>query len=267
MLEFSDEVAPHQIDFEAFGVGARVCSNSLEVLAQIGPLMPPGWRSFPSEDSTPRLGILIEEDGTHSVYREGVRLSQDQGLKLSLMLFEGVLRDYVALNSPDKTFIHAGAVAHGGRATIFPGQTFSGKSTLTAAMVRAGATYLSDEFAVLDEDGLVHPYPKALSLRSEAGTSQVDTHARDLGGVVAEEPLPLGLTVMTSYRAGAAWRPSRLSPGQGALMVLSYAVQARTRPEATMRAINRALEDAPILWGERGEADDLAGELLGRVPA
>lgn len=267
MLKFTDEVAPHQIAFEAFGVAARVCSNSREVLAQVEPLMPPGWRSLPSENSTPRLGILIEENGTHSIYREGTRVSQDQGLKLSLMVFEGLLRGYVALNSPDKTFIHAGAVARGGHAIVFPGQSFSGKTTLTAAMVCSGATYLSDEFAVLDEAGLVHPYPKALSLRSEASTSQVDTHAAELGGVVAEEPLPLGLAVLTSYHAGAEWRPRRLSPGQGALMVLAHAVQARSRPQAAMRAIARALEPALILTGERGEADDLADELLGGVHA
>jgi hypothetical protein len=265
MLNFTDEVAPHQIAFEAFGVAARVCSNSREVLAQVEPLMPPGWRPCSSEAASGRMGILLEENGTYSIYKGTVRVSQGQGLKLSLVLLEGQLRGHVALNSPDKTFMHAGAVARGGHAIIFPGQSFSGKTTLTAAMLRAGATYLSDEFAVLDESGRVHPYPKRLSLRSEGGTSQVDTHAHELGGEVAEEPLPLGLAVLTSYSAGAEWRPRRLSSGHGALMLLGHAVQARTRPQATMKAITRALEPALILSSERGEADDLAEELLGGV--
>lgn len=213
------------------------------------------------------MGILLEEDGTYSVYKGSGRLSVGQGLKLSLVVLEGQLRAHVALNSHDKTFIHAGAVARGGHAIIFPGQSFSGKTTLTAAMVRAGAMYLSDEFAVLDENGRVHPFATRLSLRSEAGTSQVDTHAYELGGEVADEPLPAGLAVLTSYSAGAEWRPRRLSLGHGALMLLGHAVQARTRPQATMQAIKRALEPALILSGERGEADDLAEELLGRVPA
>jgi hypothetical protein len=267
MLEFTDETAPHQIAFEAFGATARVCSNSRGLLAQVEPLMPPQWQPCPSEEASESLGILLEEDGTYSVYRGSTRVIQGQGLKLSFIVLEGQLRGFVALNSPDKTFIHAGAVAHGDRATIFPGQSFSGKTTLVAAMVRAGARYLSDEFAVLDDGGLVHPYPKPLSLRSEDGTSQEDHHADQLGGVVAEEPLPLGLAVLTSYRAGAEWRPKRLSPGQGALMVLAHAVPARTRPQAAMRAITRALENAGTLVGERGEADDLADELLERVPA
>ena len=108
----------------------------------------------------------------------------------------------------------------------------------------------------------------ALSLRSEAGTSQVDTHAHELGGEVAEEPLPLGLAVLTSYSAGGRVAPDDgFRSGHGALMLLGHAVQARTRPQATMQAIKRALEPALILSGERGEADDLAEELLGRVPA
>jgi hypothetical protein len=267
MLKFTDEVAPHQIAFEAFGVAARVCSNSREILAQVEPVMPPGWRPCSSEAASERLGILVEKDGTHSVYQGSTRVLEGQMRELSLIVLEGQMRGYVALNSPDKTFIHAGAVARGGHAIIFPGQSFSGKTTLTAAMVRAGAMYLSDEFAVLDEHGRVHPYPKRLSLRSEAGTSQVDTHAHELGGEVADTPLPVGLAVLTSYRAGAEWRPKRLSCGQGALMFLGHAVQARTRPQATMQAIKRALEPALILTGERGEADDLADELLGRVPA
>jgi hypothetical protein len=267
MLQFTDEVASHQIAFEAFGVSARVCSNSPDVLAQVEPLMPPGWRPCPSEAAPDQLGILREEDGTYSIYKQTVRVSEGQGLGLSLVLLEGQLRGHVAFNSPDKTFIHSGAVARGGQAIIFPGQSFSGKTTLTAAMVRAGATYLSDEFAVLDEDGLVHPYPKRLSLRSEAGTSQVDTHAHELGGEVADEPLPAGLAVLTSYRAGAEWRPRRLSSAQGALRLVEHAVQARTRPQVTIKAIKRALEPALILSGERGEAEDLADELLGRVHA
>ena len=38
-----------------------------------------------------------------------------------------------------------------GRAIVIPGRTFSGKSTLVAELVRAGATYYSDEYAVEDE--------------------------------------------------------------------------------------------------------------------
>ena len=265
MLEFTDETAPHQISFELYGAAARVCADSPEVLAQIEPLMPPGWQPCPREAATERLGILQEEDGTYSIYKGAIRVSEGQGLKLSLIVLDGQLRGHIAYNSPEMTFIHAGAVAHRGAAMIFPGHSFSGKTALVAALVRAGATYLSDEFAVLDENGLVHPYAKPLSLRAEDGRSQVEHHVNELGGVAGDEALPIEMAVVTSYRPGAEWRPRRLTPGEGVLAVFSHAVPARDRPRATMQAITRALENAVVLEGERGDGDELADELLGMV--
>jgi hypothetical protein len=265
MLEFTDETAPHQIAFELYGAAAVVCTNSREVLDQIEPLLPPGWRPCAREAATDRLGLLREEDGTYSVYLGVRRVSEGQGLKLSLVLLDGQIRGHIALYSPHMTFIHAGAVAHDGVAMIFPGQSFSGKTALVSALVRAGAIYFSDEFAVIDEDGLVHPYAKPLSLRSEAGTSQVEHHVSELGGVAGDEARPLGVAVVTSYSPGAEWNPRRLTPGEAALAVLAHAVPARERPKETMQAITRMVENAVVLEGERGEADELADELLGLV--
>jgi hypothetical protein len=265
MLEFTDETAPYQIAFELYGAAARVCTNSQAVLEQIEPLLPPGWRPCPSEAATERLGLLQEEDGTYSVYLGIRRVSEGQGLKLSLVVLDGQIRGHIALYSPHMTFIHAGAVAHDGVAMIFPGQSFSGKTALVSALVRAGATYLSDEFAVLGEDGLVYPYAKPLSLRSESGTSQVERHVSEFGGAAGEGARPLGVAVVTSYRPGAEWRPRRLTPGEGALALLSHAVPARQRPKETIQAITRLLQNAVVLEGERGEADELADELLGLV--
>jgi hypothetical protein len=262
MLELTDETAPHQIPFEAYGIELRVCTNSPEVLTRITPLMPPGWRACEPTEDQHRLGIIVEDDGTSSVFNGPARVSEGQGIELSLMVLDGQLRGYVALNALGKTFIHAGAIAHEGRAIIFPGHSFSGKTTLVAALVRAGAVYYSDEFAVLDADGLVHPYAKPLSLRDDPAIGQAEYPVEQLGGTAGEDPLPLGMAVITSYRPGTQWRPRRLAPGAAALALLSHTVAARSRPDAAMRAITRALDDAVALAGERGEADEIAGELL-----
>ena len=66
-------------------------------------------------------------------------------------------------------FIHAGVVAQDGVAIALPGVSFAGKTTLVSALVRAGAVYYSDEFAVIDKRGVVNPYPKALSVRAGPG--------------------------------------------------------------------------------------------------
>lgn len=46
--------------------------------------------------------------------------------------------------------LHAGAVARDGQAVIFPGESGTGKSTLTAACVRRGFGYLTDEVVAID---------------------------------------------------------------------------------------------------------------------
>lgn len=262
MLPFTDEVAQHEIPFEAYGVDVRICANSEDLIARAMRYLPPGTRQCARKLVQHRLGIMLESDGTYSVYNGDTRVSEGQGCELSLIVLEGQIRGYVALNAPHMTFVHAGAVAHEGRGMIFPGHSFAGKTTLVAALVRAGAMYYSDEFAVIDEDGLIHPYAKPLSLRDGTGLSQSDCDVAELGGVAGSEPVPLGLVLVTSYRPGTRWTPERLARGEAALALLANTVPVRSRPQAAMRAVTRALDGAVALRGERGDASEIAEELL-----
>ena len=66
---------------------------------------------------------------------------------------------------PERLSLHAGAVAAGGQGLLLPANSGSGKTTLTAALVRAGCDYLTDEAAAVDLSSfLVEPYAKPLSL-------------------------------------------------------------------------------------------------------
>ena len=80
---------------------------------------------------------------------------------------EWEIHRFLAERAPDRIFVHAGVVEWQGKAIVVPGQSFSGKSTLVAAFVRAGCRYLSDEYAILDSEGLCHAHPRDLSLRIE----------------------------------------------------------------------------------------------------
>ncbi|HEX9185918.1 MAG TPA: hypothetical protein VGB87_02520, partial [Vicinamibacteria bacterium] len=154
-----------------------------------------------------------------------------------------------------------------GRAILIPGRSRSGKTTLVAELVRAGAQYLSDEFAVLDARGRVHPFAKPLSIRGPGGC---DLHAQsrrveELGGTCATRPLPVGLVVLAEYRPGACWRPERLSPGRAVLEMLAHTVPARLRPEASLQSLEGAVARATVWKGERGEARELVPRLLESV--
>ncbi len=229
-----------RVVFEAYGVTAEVAAPP-DVLRSV---LPPGWRPGAAE----RVSRRFAHDG------DPARL-------------EAEIRAHVALTAPDHVFVHAGAVAVDGRAIVIPGTSFSGKTTLVAELVRAGASYLSDEFAVLDADGRVHPYAKPLSIRPGSGPAQTDVPVEDLGGTAADGPAPVAVVAITSYVPGAGWTPARRGPADGALALLSHTVPAQSRPGAAIAATRRAAEGALVLEGPRGHAAATARALLDLVGA
>ncbi len=253
-----------RIAFEAFGVRAEVEIAPADELDRVRPLLPPGWQPCEREAVQKRFAIHPDERGTFALLKDGKPFVESLGLALALELLEAQLRAYVALHAPDRVFVHAGAVAHRGRAIVLPGMSFAGKTTLVAALVRAGATYLSDEFAPLDADGLVHPYPKPLSVRDEHEV-QHDHDVSSIGGVAGDRARPIGLVVATSFSPGAQWSPRRLTPGEGLLALLSHTVAAQTRPPQVMAFLRRASESAKFLESPRDEAAALAPLLLAEL--
>src|SRR4029077_14911688 len=101
------------------------------------------------------------------LYDGWVREARAREAEPVIQALESALRATVAEHSPNRVFVHGGAVAWNGKAIIVPGPSFSGKSTLVTELVRRGATYYSDEYAVLDARGRVHPFAAAPSLRPE----------------------------------------------------------------------------------------------------
>jgi uncharacterized protein (UPF0276 family) len=62
--------------------------------------------------------------------------------------------------------VHAGVTSLGGACVVLPGSAGSGKTTLTAGLIRAGATYFSDELALLEGRGLaVRPFLLTLTVK------------------------------------------------------------------------------------------------------
>lgn len=65
--------------------------------------------------------------------------------------------------------LHAGVIAKGGEAALFPAHPGSGKSTLVASLDQLGWRLLSDEFALVDpESGCIAPYPRLVPLKNDA---------------------------------------------------------------------------------------------------
>jgi hypothetical protein len=138
----------------------------------------------------------------------------------------------------------------------------TGKTTLVKALVEAGATYYSDEFAVLDKAGRVQPYPVPLSLRGENGHAAGKIPVETFGGQVGVEPLPVGLVIVTEYQPEATWRPRKLTSGQALLALMDNTVAARRDPAHSMPILKQAVTGAVVLKSKRSEARQIASALL-----
>jgi hypothetical protein len=254
---------------DTYGVRVGVRSNEPRLLDLLEPHLPPGWRPASSPVVDRLFSLWVDPRGEEPrrpsrLYADRSRRARTRNLNELFAVLESEIRQSVAAEARERVFVHAGVVGWRGRAILVPGRSRSGKTTLVAELVKAGAEYYSDEFAVLDAEGRVHPFPKPLSVRGEGGC---DRHARrqsaeELGGVCGREPLPVGLVVLAEHRRGASWRPRRLSAGQAVLEILSHTVPARLRPEDSLAALGCAVEGAVVLQGERGEARELASRLL-----
>jgi hypothetical protein len=249
------------IAFESFGVRVLVASDAPEVFERMLDLLPPDAEPCPPTDVEASFAILSDGNGTYRFERDDSPVSKDIDLPFALALIEGQLRIFVGLHAPGMIFVHAGVVTYNDRAIVVPGLSFSGKTTLVLALVRAGATYFSDEFAVIDQAGLVHPFTKPLSIRDHAQV-QRDHHVEHLGGIAGVDPAPIGVVLFTEYRSGAPWEPTPLSAGRAVLTMLENTLPARQRTEEALRVLKRVVDGAVVLEGERGEAQEIAVRLL-----
>jgi len=199
------------------------------------------------------------------LYADGVQVTRTKDTDQVLEALERDLQLYVAEQARRRVFVHAGVVGWRGRAIVIPGRTMSGKTTLVKALVEAGATYYSDEYAVFDERGRVHPYLKPMSVRENGDGRPKEILPEALGGTSGVRPLPVGLVVATSYREGARWRPRRLLPGRAVMALLAHTVSARRKPERALTTLRQVVADALVIKGVRGDATEVAETLLGRL--
>jgi hypothetical protein len=246
------------IVISCFGVTAEITLADEELVPDVLALLPPGWRH--GDPSAVRTRLALGRDGRLAV--DGVALPARLGDPPALGALDSALRAAIASGAEEHVFIHAGVVARAGRAIVLPGQSWSGKTTLVAALVRAGAEYLSDEFAVLDANGRVHPFAKPLSVRAPGSLGQQDVRIEQLGGRTAAQPADVAVIAVTHYVRAAEWSPRRGTVGDGALALLAHAVAVKKRPQAALRAARRAATNAIHLETARSEADAAAAALL-----
>ena len=259
------------LTFRSYGVTVGVRVNNTEVLDDLLRFLPPEWK--PSRARTVNLLYSLMVGGASGrpnirrfnlLYANATRVTRSLEIGEVLQAFESHSQLYIAEWASRRVFVHARVVGWKGKAILMPGRSFAGKSTLVAEFVRAGATYYSDEYAVLDARGRVHPYSRALAIRPSEGGRSMKHAVEELGGHAGTIPLQVGLVLVSNYKAGAKWRPRPLSAGKGALALLDNTISIRRQPEAAFDAMERVVSQAHVLKSARGEARDTVRSILSK---
>ncbi|MGH2927423.1 MAG: hypothetical protein ACRDL8_04415 [Solirubrobacteraceae bacterium] len=265
MLKRNAHRGPVELSGEVFGVGVTLAASDHKLMDMLSAWLPPGWREGQSGVNPISLTVVRSGPEEYQVARAGETVGA-WPLEDAIRTFEVSLRNHIATSAPAHIFIHAGTVARNGRAIVIPGPSFSGKTTLVTALVQAGAMYYSDEYAVLDADGLVYPYPKPISIRTGAPDRRRSNHrASSLGGTVGTGPAPIGLVVCTQYRTAARWEPQQLTPAQAALELLKCSFQGENRAREALATLGKAVTGVAALKGDRGDAATVVPDLLARL--
>ncbi|MEJ7623135.1 MAG: hypothetical protein WKF34_04020 [Pyrinomonadaceae bacterium] len=264
----ANDIVPFR--FTSFGVSVEISSNFQEIIDRAAGIssvsLLGNLKRYAKKKVDHAFELHRSRGGMYTLYQNGERITYSRSAKNFFKFYDSILRVSVGEYSPDRVFMHAGVVGWKGSAILLPADSFEGKSTLVAELVRNGADYYSDDFALFDEDGLVHAFPRPLAMRADDGKfSPYLLTVEDLAGTVGATPIPVGNVLFTGYVPGKRWSPKRLSPGEGVMGMIPYTLPISYRPEFAFRVLNKIARGAIITSSSRGTAETFAKTLLNFV--
>ena len=255
--------------FGAFGVAWDLESEDLPLYGALVDRLPPG--AAPCTGKVPERAYALrtlpptrtETGPSYLLLADGKPLIRSTETVDLADAFEESVKWLVAERSPRRVFLRAGVVGWRDRAIVIAGGPGTGKRTLVRALVARGATYLSDDYAVLDGNS-VEPYPS----RYHPGwpprhglTPWLD----ELALASSPRPVPVGVVLFAPYQAGAVFKPKLVSRGKALLEMFKHAVAAQRNPMQVLRTLETVSRRCNALEGVRGDARAMAAYLLDRL--
>jgi hypothetical protein len=256
--------------YTAFGVSWEVRCESASLYRQLLERLPPGaapcaagtverayaLRTLPATIAEREESYLLLADG-----RPLVRSSEPEEIADA---FEENLRWLVAERSPRRVFLRAGVVGWRDRAIVIAGGRGTGKSLLVRALVAAGASYFSDDYAVL-EGNMVEPYPSRVPYWPSLPGQGLACWLQEFAAGREPKPVPVGVVLFAPYQPGAVFRPKLISRGKSLLGMFKHAVAAQRNPAHVLRTLEAVTRRCNALEGVRGDARVVASYLLERL--
>ena len=181
--------AAFSLAFECYGARVVVSTNEMAIFDALPGNLPVGSKLIDATEVANRFSLLSNEvaegpeaTDTYGLYDSESLVLSTSDLEIALEQLARELDAVVALEASPWLFVHAGVVGCEAGAIVIPGRSMTGKTSLVAALVKAGATYYSDEYAVFDWHGHVHAFPKPLHLRTGPQGEPEKIDVAELGG-------------------------------------------------------------------------------------
>jgi hypothetical protein len=251
---------------EGLGVRVELTSENTDLAEAAWQRLPVDWKKSPAPSEI-SSEIDIAVDFSRSRLGGGWRLTLD-GRRIAaavdsedlLAAFEHHLPIAVASRTDRGVALHAALVSWQGKGVLLPGVSFSGKSTLVAALVDAGARFEADDLVLVEGSGAARGIPRALVLRENRGRTR--RSPASLGWQPRLHPLPVERVLFLRFDPAGrlAWEP--LTPATAALFLFAHAIDTKRDPARLLTALSALVSGSRTVQGLRGEAPSAARRIL-----
>ncbi len=198
--------------------------------------------------------------------REGSEDRSKVGLRRLADVLEEECLKCLVREMPDVLWLHAGgAVDADGRAMILPGKTGRGKSSLSAALVRNGWKYLTDEHVPISTDDITtSAFPRPAEARERVRGVVIDLEDEESFDEnwqtfrrlkkrrwripldrIAAGRAPIGAIVFPDFRPDVGARLTPLKPAQAALRLIESARSPSEQRAAVFEKVAELVQRVP----------------------
>ena len=296
----------YAVYFAGLSVGIR-CDNRksvefLDVLfgdLHVSPRDPSLGTSLHAAETAATLAIALVEGGRSeglSEKEEEYTLADSNGtlftgplsVRFAAVLFDQVI--FHLLNHlKDGVALHSGAVVYQGKTILLPGQSGSGKSTVSAWLTSKHSScrcsYLTDELVVLpaNDSEAVAPFPRPLCIKAgaiaairaiipENGEEQI--LADKQGAVVPHRLLnpdfsflvpSVSLILFPTYQAGSPLQIEKISAARASALLMTCDVNARNLADHGFRQLVQLARSTPsyrIVYSSFADFNELLPDLF-----
>jgi len=188
-------------------------------------------------------------------------LAADDGMNVIIEALQTLVDEKAVRTLRDMVPVHAGVIVWNGAAALLPGGSGAGKTSLVAELLQKGAVYCSDEYGLVDAEGRVHPYPRALMLRSDGGW-RTPVLPSTWKAATSEVPAPVRLIVAAERVEGAQWNVRRIAQSEALVVLLRNTPREMAQSPEMLAPLRAAVSSAACYSGVRGEAAEAADRVI-----